>query len=59
MGGLEVEQVVYLMKKIIQSGRQFIAFDLNEVGVGERDWDANVGAHILWKFCNLLVAANQ
>lgn len=59
MGGFEVEQVLYLLKKIIQSGRQFIGFDLVEVGVGDNDWDANVGAHILWKLCNLLMIANQ
>lgn len=58
-GGFEVEQIYYLLKTIVKSGRQFIGFDLNEVGVGDTDWDANVGAHILWKLCNLLVAANS
>jgi agmatinase len=57
-GGFEAEQVFYLIKKIIQSGRHFIGFDLDEIGVGETDWDANVGARILWKLCNLLVASN-
>lgn len=57
-GGFETEQVFYLIKKIIQSGRHFIGFDLDEIGVGETDWDANVGARILWKLCNLLVASN-
>ena len=58
-GGFEVEQIYYLLKTIIQSGRKFIGFDLNEVGVGDTDWDANVGARVLWKLCNLLVAANS
>ncbi|MFM2363749.1 MAG: hypothetical protein RLZZ316_2651 [Bacteroidota bacterium] len=57
-GGLESEQVFYLIKRMLQAGKKFIGFDLNEVGVGENDWDANVGAHILWRLCNLLVAAN-
>ena len=57
-GGFEIEQVFYLIKKIVQSGRQFIGFDLDEIGVGETGWDANVGARILWKLCNLLVASN-
>ncbi len=57
-GGFDTEQVFYLIKKIIQSGRHFIGFDLDEIGVGETDWDANVGARILWKLCNLLVASN-
>ncbi len=58
-GGFEVEQVMYLVKKIIQSGRQFIGFDLDEIAVGESDFDANVGARILWKFSNLLAAGNN
>lgn len=58
-GGFEAEQIFYLIRKIIQSGRRFIGFDLAETGVGESDWDANVGARILWKLCNLLVASNS
>lgn len=58
-GGFEAEQVYYLIRRIINSGRQLIGFDLVEIGVGENDWDANVGAHILWKLCNLLVASNN
>jgi agmatinase len=58
-GGFEAQQVFYLVKRIIKSGRRLIGFDLNEVGVGDNDWDANVGARVLWKLCNLLVACNQ
>ncbi len=57
-GGFETEQVFYLINKIIQSGRKFIGFDLDEIGIGETDWDANVGARVLWKLCNLIVAGN-
>jgi agmatinase len=58
-GGFEAEQVFYLVKRILQSGRRFIGFDLDEIGVGETGWDANVGARILWKLCNMLVFANS
>lgn len=58
MGGFEFEQIYYLLKKVVQSGRQLIGFDLVEIGVDEKEWDANVGSHILWKLCNLLVAVN-
>jgi agmatinase len=58
-GGFEAEQMVYLIRLIIASGRRFIGFDLDEIGVGDTDWDANVGARILWKLCNLLVANNS
>jgi agmatinase len=57
-GGFEVEQIFYLIKKIIESGRKFIGFDLDEIAIGESNYDANVGARILWKLCNMLVAAN-
>ena len=57
-GGFETEQVFYMFKKLIQSGRKFIGFDLNEVGVSHDEWDENVGARCLFKMCNLLVAAN-
>jgi agmatinase len=58
MGGFDFEQIYYLMKKVVQSGRQLIGFDLSEIGIDEQEWDANVGSHILWKLCNLLVAVN-
>jgi agmatinase len=57
-GGFETEQVFYIFKKIQQSGRQIIGFDLSEVSTSENYWDANVGARVLFKLCNLLVASN-
>lgn len=58
-GGFETEQIFYLVKKIVDSGRKFIGFDLDEIGIGQTDWDANVGSRILWRLCNMLVAANS
>jgi agmatinase len=58
-GGFETQQIYYLLRKIIESGRQFIGFDLNEVGVSTNEWDENVGARILFKLCNLLIASNN
>ena len=58
-GGLDTEQIFYMVKRILQSGRKLIGFDLNEVGVGEIEWDANVGARILWKLCHFLLASNS
>ena len=57
-GGFETEQIFYLFKKMIASGRKLIGFDLNEVGVSQDEWDENVGARILYRLCNLLVASN-
>jgi agmatinase len=57
-GGFETEQVFFIFKKLIESGRNLVGFDLNEVGVSHDEWDENVGARCLFKMCNLLVAAN-
>ncbi|GAA0547551.1 agmatinase family protein [Chitinophaga japonensis] len=57
-GGFEAEQVFYLFKRLLASGRQLIGFDLNEVSTSHDEWDANVGARVLFKLCNLLVSNN-
>jgi len=57
-GGFEVAQIFYLFKRVLASGRQLIGFDLNEVSTSHDEWDANVGARVLFKLCNLLVMNN-
>jgi len=57
-GGFEAEEVFYLIKKITESGRKLIGFDLVEIGVGQTDWDSNVGARCLWRLCNMMVQNN-
>ncbi len=57
-GGFETEQIFYLFKKVIQSGRKLVGFDLVEVGVSHSEYDENVGARCLFKLCNLMVASN-
>ncbi|MBN9295956.1 MAG: agmatinase family protein [Filimonas sp.] len=58
-GGFEAEQIIYLFRKIIESGRKLIGFDLVEVGTGENEWDSNVGARLLWRICNLMIKSNS
>lgn len=58
-GGFDPEQIYYLLRKMLASGRQLIGFDLVEVGVGEGCVDTNVGARVLLKLCNILAAANS
>lgn len=55
-GGFETEQVLFLLEKIVKSGRRIIAFDLNEVSPGTNggDWDANVAARLLFRIANLV-----
>ena len=57
-GGFETEQVFYIFKQIIKSGKKIIGFDLSEVSTSENGWDANVGARVLFKMCNLMVQSN-
>ena len=47
-GGLSFNQCVYLIKEVVKSGRQIIGFDISEVSPGENEWDANVGARLLY-----------
>jgi len=59
-GGFEVEQVLFLLEKIVKSGRKIIAFDLNEVTPAEdNDWDANVAARVLYRICNLVALSQK
>lgn len=57
-GGFDTEEIFYLLKKVCASGRKLIGFDLVEIGIGQTDWDTNVGARILWRLCNLMVRNN-
>ncbi|NJN42731.1 MAG: agmatinase family protein, partial [Flammeovirgaceae bacterium] len=51
-GGFEFHEIVLLLKVLAQSGKRIIGFDLNEVSPGDSEWDANVGARILYQLCN-------
>ncbi len=50
-GGLSFAEAQYLLFKLVDSGRKIIGFDLNEVAPGSTEWDANVGARMLYKLC--------
>ena len=56
-GGLSFHEAVFIIKTVCRSGRTIVGFDLNEVSPGDgepidgHDWDANVGARLLYKLC--------
>ncbi|GAB4386531.1 MAG: agmatinase family protein [Phycisphaerales bacterium] len=53
-GGLGFEHAGLLLQMLRQSGRRIVGFDLVEVAPGsddEPEWDANVGARILYRLC--------
>ncbi len=56
-GGFYLEEINYLFFRLVDSGKNIIGFDLNEVSPGGNgDWDANVGARALW---NLICATEK
>ena len=58
-GGFAFEEATYLLSKLAASGKKIIGFDLVEVTPGPQgDWDANVGARLLWHLCGVLAKAN-
>jgi agmatinase len=61
-GGLEYEQALYLVRMVAESGRVIIGFDVNEVAPSSNDedeWDANVGARLLYRLANLTAKSND
>jgi agmatinase len=58
-GGLTYHEAVFLVQHVVKSGRKIIGFDLCEVGVGKTDWDANVGARILYQLCHWTGVSQQ
>ena len=54
-GGLGFHEAVALIAGVVRSGRTIVGFDLCEVAPSRADaddeWDANVGARILYKLC--------
>ncbi len=51
-GGLSFAEADYLLWQLVNSGRRVVGFDLCEVSPSAEDqWDANVGARVLFKLC--------
>lgn len=51
-GGLEFREANHILRTLALSGRRIVGFDLNEVAPdpsGRNEWDANVGARLLYK----------
>ncbi len=59
-GGFQIEELYYLIKKIVDSGRKIIGFDLVEVAgdIDNTSIDSIVGARLLYKLSNYLLASH-
>ena len=60
-GGLSFQQAVYLLARIVASGRRIVGFDLNEVAPGPDgdEWDGNVGARLLYKMIGFALLSRK
>ncbi|MEM1072259.1 MAG: agmatinase [Planctomycetota bacterium] len=57
-GGLTFNQACALLRAIAESGRRVVGFDLVEVAPGvNNEWDANVGARLLYKLAGCALAS--
>ena len=54
-GGMEYEELMYLLNRIREAGKTIIGFDLCEVSPAPDggDWDGNVGARVLFHLCGV------
>ena len=61
-GGATFDEAAYLLRRVVDSGRRIVGFDLGEVAPGaspvtatadvrDASWDAAVGARVLFKLC--------
>ncbi|WP_210516163.1 agmatinase family protein [Hymenobacter terricola] len=56
-GGLEFEEATYLLRSIVRAGITIIGCDLNEVAPGDTEWNAMVGARLLYQLCNWMAVS--
>lgn len=53
-GGLNFHECNYILETLHIMQKNVLGFDLVEVAPGANDWDANVGARVLYKLCGLV-----
>ncbi len=58
-GGLSFPEMAHLLDSVVRSGRRIVGFDLVEVAPGDDEWDANVGARVLYKLCGAAIASRR
>jgi len=61
-GGIQMNEIFFLLRSLVESGHKIVGFDLNEVSPGESgesEWDGNVGARILYKLCGWTIVSNS
>lgn len=59
-GGLQFHEATAILAAVVRSGRRIVGFDLTEVAPGPAgdEWDANVGARVLYKLAGYALLSN-
>jgi len=58
-GGLSWNEAIGLLRAIHRAGKRIVGLDLCEVSPGETEWDANVGARLLYKMIGFALLTHQ
>ena len=61
-GGLTWDMAIFLIRRLSESGKRIVGFDLCEVAIGNNKvdgWDAIVGARVLHKLCVAALVSRQ
>ena len=48
-GGLSWNEAIGLLRALVRGKKRIVGLDLDEVSPGQTEWDANVGARLLYK----------
>jgi agmatinase len=57
-GGLSWNEAIGVLRAIVRAKKRIVGLDLCEVAPGETEWDANVGARLLYKMIGFALLTN-
>ena len=58
-GGLSWNEATGLLRAVVRAGKRIVGLDLCEVSPGETEWDANVGARLLYKMIGFALLSQK
>jgi len=59
-GGLDLLELIYIIKTLVKKGHRIVGFDMVEVAPGKNDeWDANVGMRLLYKMTSFMLLSQK
>ena len=58
-GGLSWNEAIGLLRALLRAGKRIVGLDLCEVSPGDTEWDANVGARLLYKMIGFALLSQK